>query len=264
MDKSQSTNSERASSGIEGFDQITGGGFRKKRIYLVEGDPGVGKTTFALQFLIAGAEIGEKVLLISLAETLEELQEVSESHGLNLDKIEIFNLTSEIEPESEYTVLEPFEVELNDTMEKIFAEVRRVKPSRVVFDSLSELRLLAQTTLRYRRQILTLKRHFLGLNCTVLLLDDRAGDSNDVTLQSLVHGVVELQKYSPVYGKARRKIQVVKMRGVNFNAGFHDFNIVAGGLVIYPRLAASDHIVSFTEGVCQSGVKQLDEMLGAA
>lgn len=252
---------ERAPTGITGFDNFTGGGFPKKRLYLLEGDPGVGKTTFALQFLLKGVALGEKVLLISLAETEEELIEVAKSHGWNLDKIDIFNLASEMETDDQYSILEPSEVELNDTMKKIFAAVERVKPSRIVFDSLSEMRLLAQSPLRYRRQILALKRHFIGRNCTVLLLDDRTGDSKDLTLQSLVHGVVELQKYSPVYGKARRKIQVVKMRGVKFNAGFHDFNLTEGGLEIYPRLIASDHLTSFKKESCSSGVKELDELL---
>jgi circadian clock protein KaiC len=254
---------DKAATGIVGFDAFTQGGFAARRIYLLEGDPGVGKTTFALQFLLEGVAKGEKVLLLSLAESIDELASVAESHGWSLKDINIFNLSaSETMQEAQYSILQPSEVELGETIEKIVAEVDRLKPSRIVLDSLSEMRLLAQTPLRYRRQILALKKHFIGRNSTVLLLDDRAGESKDLTLQSLVHGVVELQKYSPVYGKARRKLQVVKMRGVDFQAGFHDFSIVKGGIRVYPRLVASDHKTDFKPGRCSSNIAELDEILG--
>lgn len=263
MTEVYSPSDEKAATGIVGFDAFTQGGFAAKRIYLLEGDPGVGKTTFALQFLLAGVERGEKVLLLSLAENADELASVAKSHGWSLDGVAVFNLsTTESEQDAQYSILQPSEVELGETIEKIMAEVDRLQPTRIVLDSLSEMRLLAQTPLRYRRQILALKRHFIGRHSTVLLLDDRAGDSKDLTLQSLVHGVVELQKYSPVYGKARRKLQVVKMRGVDFQAGFHDFNIVKGGIRVYPRLVASHHKTDFKRERCSSNIDELDEILG--
>ncbi len=254
---------DRAKSGITGFDAFTSGGFPKNRIYLIEGDPGVGKTTFALQFLLTGAKAGETSLLISLAESQDELVEVARSHNWDLASISISDMApEELEAESQYSILQPSEVELGATIEKILAEVDRIKPSRVVLDSLSEMRLLSQSPLRYRRQILALKRHLISRKCTVLLLDDRAGESKDLTLQSLVHGVVELQKYSPVYGKARRKLQVVKMRGVDFQAGFHDFNLTKGGIQVYPRLIANVHHSDFVPERLESGVKELDQILG--
>lgn len=252
-----------ASTGIVGLDACIGGGLPRNRVYLLEGDPGVGKTTLALQFLIEGARNGETVLLISLAETSEELKLVAQSHGWNFDGIEIYDLApSQFGLEEQYTILQPSEIELSDTIQKIFEEVDRIKPTRVVIDSLSEVRLLSQSPLRYRRQILALKQHFRGRNCTVLLLDDRSSDSKDLTLQSLVHGVIELQKYSPLYGKARRKLQVVKLRGVGFQAGFHDFNITRGGIEVYPRLQAATYHRPFLKERCSSGIPELDAALG--
>lgn len=262
MGNDLSQNPNRASSGIVGFDAFTGGGFPRRRVYLLEGDPGVGKTTFALQFLLSGAQAGEKVLLISLAESREELEEVALSHGLKLEKISVYDLAPATEQQEEYSILQPSELELTETIGKILSEVDRVKPDRIVLDSLSELRLLAQSPLKYRRQILALKRHFVSRNSTVLLLDDGASDAKDLTLQSMVHGVVELQKYSPVYGKARRKLQVVKLRGVNFQAGFHDFNITTGGIQVFPRLVASEYSRSFANERCPSGSPEFDQLLG--
>jgi circadian clock protein KaiC len=256
-------NPDVASTGIVGLDACTQGGLPRGRVYLLEGDPGVGKTTLALKFLLAGRDNKEKVMLVSLAETPDEMKAVSESHGWNLSGINVFNMSpTQYGQEEEYSILQPSEIELSDTIKKIFNEVDRVKPSRVVLDSLSEIRLLAQNSLRYRRQILALKQHFVDRNCTVLLLDDRASDSHDLTLQSLVHGVIELQKHSPVFGKARRKLQVVKLRGVDFQAGFHDFSIVKGGIEVYPRLIAANHRARFEPESCPSGVPALDQLSG--
>lgn len=252
-----------ASTGIKGLDAFIGGGLPRNRLYLVEGDPGVGKTTLAFQFLMEGVQQNEKVLLISLAESSDELTAIAESHGWDLGGIVIFSLgPMEFGVEEQYSIMQPSEMELSETIEKIFKEVERVKPSRVVVDSLSELRLLAQNPLRYRRQILALKHLFATKNCTVLLLDDRTSDSIDQTLQSLVHGVIELQRYSPAYGKGRRKMQVVKLRGVAFQAGFHDFNIVRGGLEIYPRLVAANFRKPFQRESVLSGSPGLDSILG--
>ncbi|RYZ83465.1 MAG: circadian clock protein KaiC, partial [Proteobacteria bacterium] len=240
------------------------GGLPRRRVYLVEGDPGVGKTTFSLQFLLEGAKSNEKVLLIGLAESQDELMAVGQSHGWDLSAIEIFELapSETLDQEEQYSILEPSEMELGDTVKRIFEVVDRLKPDRVVFDSLSEMRLLAQSPLRYRRQILALKHHFVSRNCTVLFLDDRSSDSRDLTLQSLVHGVIELQKYSPIYGKARRKLQVTKLRGVRFQAGYHDFEIETGGIVVFPRLPIADHSIKFEPHRFSCGVESLDTLLG--
>nr|AGU12017.1 KaiC [uncultured organism] len=252
-----------ASTGIIGLDTFIGGGLPRNRIYLIEGDPGVGKTTLSMQFLIEGVAKGETCLLISLAEGPDELADISSSHDWNLEGINVFNLgPTQFGEEEKYSIMQPSEIELSETVAKIMAEVERLKPTRVVLDSLSEVRLLAQNPLRYRRQVMALKHLFAAQDCTVLLLDDRSSDTHDLTLQSIVHGVIELQKYSPVYGKARRKIQVVKLRGVNFQAGFHDFNIVRGGLEIYPRLIASGSRKDFKKERVGSGSIELDTLLG--
>jgi circadian clock protein KaiC len=252
-----------ASTGIRGLDASICGGLPRNRIYLVEGDPGVGKTTLALQFLMNGVSQNEQVLMVSLAEAPHELESVAESHGWDLSKILVHNIgPTAYGEEEQYSIMQPSEIELSDTIQRIVKEVERVKPARVVVDSLSEVRLLAQSSLRYRRQILALKHMFSKLNCTVLLLDDRAGETRDQTLQSLVHGVIELQKYSPVYGKGRRKLQVVKLRGVDFQNGFHDFNIVRGGIEVYPRLIASNHKREYTKELVYSGSDGLDALLG--
>jgi circadian clock protein KaiC len=201
--------------------------------------------------------------LFCLAESPEELEAVAKSHGWGLDGIHQFNLgPTQFGEEEQYSIMTPSEVELSDTIEKIVKEVERLKPTRVVVDSLAEVRLLSQSALRFRRQIMALKYHFGRLNCTVMLLDDRTSEQHDLTLQSLVHGVIDIKKYSPVYGKARRKIQVVKLRGVDFQAGFHDFNIVKGGLEVYPRLVASNHRRDFNRDRISSESPELDALLG--
>lgn len=261
--KSIAKKPEIASTGIHGLDSFIGGGLPRNRVYLIEGDPGVGKTTLGFRFLLEGVQQKEPVLLVSLAENQEELTAVAESHGWDLNGITIFNLGPAFYgAEEQYSIMQPSEIELSETIKKIFEEVDRVKPSRVVIDSLSEIRLLAQNPLRYRRQILALKQHFSKIQCTVYLLDDRTSDNHDLTLQSLVHGVIELRKTSPVYGKARRRIQVVKLRGVDFQAGFHDFNLVHGGIEVFPRLIAADNHIEFKKEKVAVNIKGLDEILG--
>ena len=253
-----------ASSSIEGLDIILGGGFPADRLYLVEGDPGTGKTTLALQYLLDGVRHGEAALYVTLSETHEELAAVADSHGWTLDGITIHELSTDetLRPDARYTAFHPSEVELGDTMNTVFQTLERVRPQRVVFDSLSEMRLLARDPLRYRRQILALKQFFVGRRCTVLLLDDRTAEGGDLQLQSLAHGVIRLEQLAPDYGGARRRLRVMKLRGVNFRHGFHDFTIETGGLRVHPRLVASEHRGAFSPAMSSSGVPALDRLLG--
>jgi circadian clock protein KaiC len=255
-----------ARTGIHGLDSILLGGFPRNRIYLVQGDPGVGKTTLGLQFLLEGSAQGERGLYITLSESRDELRAVAKSHGWSLDGIDIFEqmIGEEALQEEESTVFYPSEIELGETIQAMLVEVDRVKPQRVVLDSLSEIRLLAQSGLRYRKQILGLKQFFAGRNVTVLCLDDRTAEIQDIQLQSVPHGVLELERYTPLYGSARRRLQLVKVRGLNFKDGYHDFNIVTGGLVVFPRLVAASEEDSADVGSEQiaSGLDSLDRMLG--
>jgi circadian clock protein KaiC len=260
-----SENNGVASTGIEGLDYILLGGFPRNHVYLLQGDPGVGKTTLGLQFLLEGVKHGEKALYITLSETHKELQAVARSHHWDLDGVEVYeHLIGEHSlTEEDTTVFYPAEVELGQTVNALLDSVERTKPKRVVLDSLSEIRLLAQSTLRYRKQILALKQFFATRNITVLMLDDRTAEYNDLQLQSVPHGVIELERFTPVYGSARRRLQLVKVRGLNFRDGYHDFNIKTGGIVVYPRLVAADEHQGYeqTETVT-SGVGPLDQMLG--
>ena len=254
-----------AATGIEGLDYILLGGFPRNHVYLLQGDPGVGKTTLGLQFLLEGVRHGEKALYITLSETRSELEAVARSHHWDLSGVEVYEhlIGEQSLTESETTVFYPAEVELGQTVKSLLEAVERVQPSRVVLDSLSEIRLLAQSTLRYRKQILALKQYFAARNMTVLMLDDRTAEYNDLQLQSVPHGVVELERYTPVYGSARRRLQLVKVRGLNFRDGYHDFNIRTGGIVVYPRLVAADEHQDTGHGAAiASGVKELDTMLG--
>jgi circadian clock protein KaiC len=250
--------------GIAGLDDILGGGFTSNRLYLIEGDPGAGKTTLALQYLLEGRQRGERGLYVTLSETRDELAGVTQSHGWSLEGIDVCELIPSEEsllPEAQSRMFHPSEVELSETTRSVLAEVERVQPSRVVFDSLSEMRLLAQSPLRYRRQILALKHFFLGRKCTVLLLDDRTSEAADLQLHSLAHGVVLLEQLAPEYGAERRRLRVVKMRGKPFRGGFHDFCLLTGGLEVYPRLVASEHRQNFSTGLLESGVPALDRLL---
>lgn len=254
----------RVSTGIEELNNVLGGGLTKDRVYLLEGTPGSGKTTIALQFLLDGAEKGERGLYITLSETAAELREVAGSHGWSLDNVELFELISEdgLDPDSEQSILEPSEVELGETINGVIECVDRIQPSRVVFDSLSELRLLAQNSLRYRRQILALKQYFSTRQCTVLMLDDRSAELHDLQLHSIAHGVITLEQTVGDYGSERRRLRVVKMRGVKYRGGFHDFEIETGGVAVFPRLIAAEHHREFTGELASTGVPRIDEMLG--
>ena len=255
----------RLSTGNDGLDDILGGGFDSNRLYLYEGRPGTGKTTLAMQFLIDGARRGERTLYVSLSESKRELKVVARRHGWTLDGIDIFELVSSettLDPDRELTILHPAEMELNETTNLVFERVRETKPTRVVFDSLSEMRLLAQSPLRYRRQVLALKHFFTERDCTVILLDDLSSAENDLQLHSISHGVVLLEQLAIDYGAERRRLRVVKMRGINFRGGFHDFTIVKGGLDIYPRLIAAEHHKTFPGDFTPSGNVELDELLG--
>jgi circadian clock protein KaiC len=257
----------RASTGVEGLDAILGGGFPVNRMYLVEGDPGAGKTTLALQFLLAGAKKGEHGVYATLSETEEELRDVARAHGWSLDGVTICELqTAEesLKADSQYTLFHPSEVELSETTRAVLDTVERVKPSRVVFDSLSEMRLLARDSLRYRRQILALKHYFTGLSCTVLLLDYGGEAAGDFQLQSLTHGVLSFEQLAPGYGRQRRRLRVQKIRGVPFHDGYHDYSIVTGGLRVFPRLVAAEHPWKFTPGTLASGLPGLDSLLGGS
>ena len=255
----------RISTGNDGLDDILGGGLDADRVYLYEGRPGTGKTTLALQFLLQGARQGERTLYVTLSESKRELDVVAERHGWSLAGIDLFELVSPettLDPGRELTILHPAEMELNETTQLVFDRVRETDPTRVVFDSLSEMRLLAQSPLRYRRQILALKHFFTGRSCTVVLLDDLSSAENDLQLHSISHGVVLLEQLAIDYGAERRRMRVVKMRGISFRGGFHDFTIERGGLAIYPRLVAAEHHTPFEGDFTPSGNAELDALLG--
>lgn len=261
---SDSSTPGRISSGVAGLDDILGGGLTSQRLYLLEGTPGTGKTTLALQFLLEGARRGEPGLYITLSETAEELRAVAASHGWSLDKLVLFELINQdgLEPEGEQSILHPSEIELGETVQDIVQRVRELRPKRVVFDSLSELRLLAQSALRYRRQILVLKHFFSICKCTVLMLDDRTSEPGDLHLHSIAHGVITLELRAQDFGPERRRLQVVKMRGMKVRGGYHDFTLDTGGLHVYPRLVAAEHHREFTGELVTTGVPELDQLFG--
>jgi len=256
----------KASSGIAGLDNVLRGGFPRNRLYVIEGNPGAGKTTLALQFLLAGVKAGETVLYVTLSETAEELYEVAESHGWSLEGFHLLELgavAERLQDEAEYTVYHPADVELGETTKRIREEVERIRPSRVALDSVSELKILSQTMARYRREILGFKQFFVGRGCTVLVLDDRTSTENEQQLQSIAHGVLRMERETREYGATRRQIQVVKMRAVRFRDGMHDFVIRTGGIEVFPRLAVSDDSdESFPADTILSGVAELDRLLG--
>ena len=256
---------ERVSTGVEGLDEVLLGGFTPHRLYLIEGAPGSGKTTLALQFLLDGARRGESVLYVTLSETEEELRSISASHGWSLEGVTIRELTvseESLKPEDQYTMFHPSEMELGETTKGILEDVKRLKPSRVVFDSLSEIRLLAGNPLRYRRQILALKQFFNGRNCTVLFLDDLTSTDHDLQVQSIAHGVVRLEQVYHDYGAERRRVIVLKLRGIRFRGGYHDYVIKRGGLEIYPRIVASDQRAPRELEKLASGIEEMDTLLG--
>jgi circadian clock protein KaiC len=265
MSKPKPLDTTKVPTGISGLDEILGGGLPPRRLYLIQGAPGCGKTTLALQFLLTGARAGEKALYISLSETREEVEEVARSHGWPLESIEIVELSAidqQLAAQSQNTLFHASEVELTETTKLLLDAVERVKPTRVAFDSLSELRLLSQTPLRYRRQILAFKQYFAGRNCTTLLLDDSTVDAVDSHVLSLAHGVISLDRLAPEYGGERRRLLVRKVRGTTYRGGNHDFVIEKGGLRVFPRLVAAEHHRPFPTEDIASGVRGLDTLLG--
>jgi circadian clock protein KaiC len=254
----------RASTGVAGLDDVLGGGLPTNHVYLVEGDPGSGKTTLGLHFLLEGVRLDERGLYVTLSETVAELRTVAASHGWNLEGIELFELVSSegLSPDLEQSILHPSQVELGETVRGVIAAVEKMQPQRVVFDSLSEMRLLAQDPLRYRRQVLALKKFFSDKGCTVLLLDDRSAQDTDQQLHSIAHGVINLEQAVDQYGPERRRLRVLKMRGIKFRGGEHDFVLDTGGLSVFPRLVAAEHRFESEHQLASTGVAMLDDLMG--
>jgi len=255
----------KANFSVAGLDDITAGGLARGRLFLIEGSPGTGKTTIATQFLMAGVEKGESSLYITLSETEEELREGATSHGWSLDGLEIFELVppeSLLDADQQQSLLYSSDLELGETTKRIFEAFERIKPRRVVLDSLSEIRLLAQSSLRYRRQILALKHYFARSEATVVMLDDLSGEVDDGTMHSVAHGVIRLEELSPEYGPERRRLRVLKYRGQRYRGGFHDYVIDTGGVRVFPRLVAAEHKIEFRRDALGSGSTELDALLG--
>ena len=256
--------SKRMPTGIPGLDSVLRGGIKPSRLYLVQGAPGTGKTTLALQFLLEGAKRGERGLYITLSETADELKDVSLSHGWLLDDLTIVELVNEagLDPEQEQSILHPSELELGETTREIMQCIEDKAPARIVLDSLSEMRLLANSGLRYRRQILALKHFFSHRNCTVLLLDDNTMEPGDAHLHSIVHGVIRLEVTAQDFGVERRRMRIAKMRGMKYDSGYHDMALETGGLQVFPRLVAALHQQQFEPALKSTGTPELDSLLG--
>jgi circadian clock protein KaiC len=258
--------SSKAQTGIAGLDHILAGGLTPGHIYLLEGSPGTGKMTLALQFLLEGARAGEAGLYITLSETEQELRDTAASHGWSIpDAIQVFELVppeSLLDPDHQQSLLYSSDLELGETTKSVFEAIDRTKPVRVVLDSLSEIRLLAQSSLRYRRQNLAMKHYLARQGATVLMLDDLTTDTQDKTVHSIAHGVVRLEELAPAYGAERRRLRVLKYRGQRFRGGFHDFAIVEGGIQVFPRLVSGEHRTTFSRTVLTSGIPALDALLG--
>jgi circadian clock protein KaiC len=264
MTTADSSGDHRTSSGVVGLDQVLKGGLTPDRMYLIEGKPGTGKTTFSMQFLLEGRRHGEACLYVTLSETAAELHAVARSHGWSLDGIEVFQLepAEGLKPDDQYTLYHPAEVELGETVKAVLEVIDRLRPMRVVFDSLSEMRLLARDPLRYRRQILALKEFFAGRACTVLLLDDHSSGDSDLQLRSIAHGVILLEHLPFGYGHAGRRLRVVKMRGVEAIEGFHDFVVRKGGLKVFPEMKPQGKRLTPPAPTVLSGIAELDDLVG--
>ncbi len=262
----EGSTSIKAATGIEGLDDVLNGGLEREAVFLIEGNPGTGKTTIALQFLLAGAAVNETGLYITLSETEKELRRGAASHGWSLDhRIEVFELTppeSLLDPDQQQSLLYSSDLELGETTTLILKAVERTRPKLLVLDSLSEIRLLAQSSLRYRRQVLALKHYFARAGTTVVLLDDLTAEASDRTVHSIAHGVVRLDELAPTYGSERRRLRVVKYRGQAFRGGYHDFTIKTGGVAVFPRLVAAEHRTGSVRSVLESGNRELDALLG--
>lgn len=253
------------STGVSGLDEILHGGLAPSGLYAVEGDTGAGKTTLCLQFLMAGVKNGERCLFVTLSESSPELRSMARSHGWTLDGIEILELIApekNLAPDRQYTMFHPSEVELTETTRAVFAAVDRIKPTRVVLDSVGDLRMLAQSPLRYRRQIIALKQFLSGKGITVLMVDDPRSEVADLAIASIATGIITLDREATEYGAFRRRLQVLKMRGREVREGYHDFRIRRGGLEVYPRLVAAEHVTSYARESVKSGLKELDALLG--
>jgi circadian clock protein KaiC len=255
-----------AKTGIAGLDEVLSGGLTRGHVFLLEGEPGAGKTTVGLQFLLEGTRNGEKTLYVTLSETEAELREGAASHGWTLDEnMEIFEVAppeSVLDTDLQQSLLYSSDLELGETTKQIFDAVDRVKPTRVVLDSLSEIRLLAQSSLRYRRQILAIKHYFARHNTTVIMLDDLTSEAGDKTVHSVVHGVVRLEELAPAYGAERRRLRVLKYRGQRYRGGYHDFIITTGGINVFPRLVAAEYRTRFERRQLSTGIARFDALLG--
>ena len=256
---------QKCASGVPGLDDIVGGGLPRNCLYLVEGNPGVGKTTLAMQFLLEGKRAGERCLYVTLSETRQELEAVAQSHGWDLGNLSIIELSAierAIGSKGPTTLFQSAEVELTQLMKMLMDAIQREKPARVVLDSLSEMRMLSQSPLRYRREVLRLKQQLAELGCTVLLVDDRTSEGSDIQVHSIVHGALALNAAPLKYGVFRRSLSVTKIRGVPFREGTHDYIIEKGGLRVFPRLVAAEHHTPFRKAAALSGNAQLDVLLG--
>lgn len=254
-----------ARTGIEGLDDVLGGGLCRRRLFLIEGSPGTGKTTIATQFLLEGAAAGERGLYITLSETEDELRASAASHGWSLDGVELYELVppeSLLDEDQQQSLLYSSDLELGETTKRIFEAFERVRPHRIVLDSLSEIRLLAQNSLRYRRQILAVKHYFSGKDATVLMLDDLTSEANDKTVHSVAHGVLRLEELSPDYGSERRRMRVIKYRGRRYRGGYHDLAIHTGGVRVFPRLVSAEHRHAFKREVISTDLPELNALLG--
>jgi circadian clock protein KaiC len=252
---------ELAPTGIAGLDEILRGGLPPHQMYLIQGDPGAGKTTLAFQFLLEGVRRGEKALYVTLSASSRDLNRVARSHGWDIAAVDLYE-HFRTAAAAETTVFRPAEVELARTVQGVLAAIEERQPDRVVIDSLVEIRLLADSALRYRKQILTLKDFFRDRQITALVLDDRTASSREAEVQGLAEGVIRLAVSAPMYGNTRRSLEVVKMRSVAFRGGSHDFAIAKGGIVVFPRLSAGQHLVSRDEGVIASGITEIDALVG--